>query len=243
MSRLKTMEMLESGKIPERYLRNIGTIGIEGQLKLLKAKVVIIGAGGLGGHIIELLTRQGIGYLRIIDGDRFAAHNLNRQLLATEGNLGVNKAMAAAQRVAEINSDVYVESIPQMFDEENSEKLLSGMDVVVDALDNISTRLLLSKMTRKIGIPLIHGAIAGFTGQVTTLLPGDIGLEKLYRVTAGSDKGIELSLGNPASTPALAASIQAQEVVKILTGIGELLHKRLFYFDTELNIFEILTIE
>jgi len=239
----KTVELLGKGEVPERYLRNIGTIGIEGQLRLLNSKVVVVGAGGLGGNIIELLTRQGIGSLRIIDGDSFAAHNLNRQLLATEGNLGVNKAIAALRRVAEINSDVSVEGITLMLDEENAERLLFGMDVVVDALDNISTRLLLSKITQKLGIPLVHGAIAGFTGQVTTLLPGDMGLEKIYKVSAGSDKGIELSLGNPATTPALAAAIQSQEVVKILTGIGELLHKRMLYFDTELNIFEILTIE
>ena len=243
MSRMNAVELLENGEVPERYLRNIGTIGIEGQLRLLKAKVVIVGAGGLGGHIIELLARQGIGYLRIIDGDCFAAHNLNRQLLATEGNLGANKAIAAARRIAEINSDVDGESIPQMLDEENGQQLLLGMDVVVDALDNISTRLLLSKLTRELGIPLVHGAIAGFTGQVTTLLPGDIGLEKIYKVSNPSDKGIEILLGNPATTPALAATIQSQEVVKILTGIGELLHKRMLYFDTELNIFEILTIE
>lgn len=243
MTRHKTMELLEKGEVPERYLRNIGTIGIEGQLRLLKAKVAVVGAGGLGGNIIELLARQGIGYLRIIDGDSFAAHNLNRQLLATEGNLGSNKATAAVRRVVEINSDVYGEGISQMLDEENADQWLSGMDIVVDALDNISSRLLLSKTTRKLGIPLVHGAIAGFTGQVTTLLPGDIGLEKIYKVTAGSDKGIELVLGNPATTPAFAAAIQAQEVVKILTGVGELLHKRLFYFDTEFNIFEILTIE
>ena len=239
----KTIELLEKGEVPQRYLRNIGTIGIEGQLCLLNAKVAVVGAGGLGGNIIESLTRQGVGYLRIIDGDNFAAHNLNRQLLATEGNIGVNKALAAVRRIAEINSDVSGEAIPQMLDEENADLLLSGMDVVVDALDTISSRLLVSKITKKRGIPLVHGAIAGFTGQVTTLLPGDIGLEKIYKVSVGSDKGIENSLGNPAATPALAAAIQSQEVVKILTGVGELLHKRLLYFDTELNIFEILTIE
>ena len=126
-----TISLLEKGEVPERYLRNIGTIGIEGQLRLLKAKVVIVGAGGLGGNIIELLTRQGIGYLRVIDGDNFAAHNLNRQLLATEGNLGTNKSMAAARRVAEINSDVHVEGITQMLDEENAQQLLSGMDMPI----------------------------------------------------------------------------------------------------------------
>lgn len=239
MAQNDSVELLEKGEIPERYQRNIGTIGIDGQLRLLKAKVAVVGAGGLGGNIIELLARQGIGYLRIIDGDTFAVHNLNRQLLATEGNLGVNKAKAAACRVAAINSDVQVEEVSRMLNEDNGEELLSGMDVVVDALDTISCRLLLSRVTRKLKIPLVHGAIAGFTGQVTTLLADDIGLEKIYKVSAGSDKGIELSLGNPAATPAFAAAIEAQEVVKLLTGIGEVLHKKLFYFDTELNIFEV----
>ena len=239
MSRENSVEFLEKGQIPERYVRNIGTIGIKGQLSLLNAKVAIVGAGGLGGNIIEILARQGLGYLRIIDGDTFALHNLNRQLLATEENLGVNKAQAAALRVAVINSDVEVEGIPQMLTEENAEHLLHGIDIVVDALDTISSRLLVSRVTRKLKIALVHGAIAGFTGQVTTFLPEDIGLEKIYKVSAGSDKGIELSLGNPATTPALAAAIQAQEVVKLVTGIGEVLHKKLFYFDTELNIFEV----
>jgi molybdopterin/thiamine biosynthesis adenylyltransferase len=239
----QTVELLEKGQVPVRYQRNIGTIGIAGQLALLKAKVVIVGAGGLGGHTIELLSRQGVGYLRIIDGDCFAEHNLNRQVLATETNIGANKTMVAGQRVGQINSDVYVQAIPQMLTTENAEELLTGMDIVVDALDTISSRLLVNKITKKLGIPLVYGAIAGFTGQVTTLLPEDIGLEKIYQSTGNLDRGIELSLGNPATTPALAASIQAQEVVKFLTGVGELLHKKIFYFDTEFNIFEILRME
>lgn len=238
-----SVELLEKGEVPARYLRNMGTIGIQGQLQLLKAKVAIVGAGGLGGHIIELLSRQGVGHLRIIDGDCFADHNLNRQLLATERNLGENKALVAAQRVGEINSDVYAEGVAQMVTADNAEQLLSGMDIVVDALDTISSRLLVSKITIQLGIPLVHAAIAGFTGQVTTLLPGDKGLEQIYQSNHNGDKGIEVILGNPATTPAFAAAIQAQEVIKFLTGTGELLHKQLFYFDTELNIFEILKIE
>jgi molybdopterin-synthase adenylyltransferase len=242
MSRQETLDMLEAGQSPERYQRNIGTIGVAGQLQLLNAKVAIVGAGGLGGNIIEHLTRQGVGYLRIIDGDSFAGHNLNRQLLATERNLGVNKAKAAANRIADVNSDVRAEAVPQMLEEENAAELLAGMDVVVDALDNFSSRLLLSKTTQELGIPLVHGAIAGFTGQITTILPGNRGLEKIYKVTAGANKGIETALGNPATTPAVAAAIQAQEVIKLLTGIGEVLHGKLLYFDTEVNCFEILHI-
>ena len=240
MGRHETLQMLETGKMPERYLRNLGTIGISGQLRLLNAKVAVVGAGGLGGGIVELLTRQGVGYLRIIDGDVFAAHNLNRQLLSTERNLGMNKAIAATHRVADVNSDVSAEAVPKMLETENAAELLAGMDVVVDALDNFSSRLILSKTTQELGIPLVHGAIAGFTGQVTTLLPGDQWLEK--NCSTGADKGIETGLGNPATTPALTAAIQTQEVIKLLTGVGELLHRKLLYFDTEVNVFEILTI-
>lgn len=238
MSRLESLQQLRAGQVPERYQRNIGTICIAGQIRLLEAKVAVVGAGGLGGNIIELLTRQGVGCLRIIDGDSFAAHNLNRQLLATEGNLGMNKAEAAAKRIAEINADVCAEVRQEMLEEANALELLTGMDVVVDALDNISGRLLLSKTAQTLGLPLVHGAIAGFTGQVTTLLPGDGGMEKLYRVSGRPDKGIETGLGNPAATPALAAALQAQEVIKLLTGVGDVLKGKLLYFDTEFNIFE-----
>ncbi|MHC1746492.1 MAG: ThiF family adenylyltransferase [Negativicutes bacterium] len=230
--------------MPERYQRNLGTVGIAGQIRLLKSKVAVVGAGGLGGTVIELLARLGVGQLRIIDGDTFAVHNLNRQLMSTEHNIGVNKAYAAASRVEVINCDVQTEAIPYMLDEENAEELLKGVDVVVDALDNVSTRLLVNRVTKQYGIPLIYAAIAGFTGQVMTIMPGDNGLERIYRQTNAnaSNQGVETMLGNPAGTPALAASLQVQEVVKVITGIGEPLRNKLLYFDTEMNIFEILTV-
>jgi len=242
MGREESLALLARGEIPERYRRNIGTIGIEGQKRLLEARVAIVGAGGLGGHIIELLARQGVGFMRIIDGDGFALHNLNRQLLATERTLGMNKAVVATARVAEVNSDVETHAVPAMFTEDNAEELLSGMDVVVDALDSIKSRLLLCRIAQGLKVPLVHAAIAGFTGQVGTILPTGAGLEKIYRTIGGSDKGIETELGNPAATPALAAAIQVQEVIKLLTGVGETISQKLLYFDTELNVYELLSL-
>ncbi|HXY55399.1 MAG TPA: HesA/MoeB/ThiF family protein [Nitrospirota bacterium] len=239
MARGNSLTLLDKGEIPERYRRNIGTIGIDGQKRLLEARVAVVGAGGLGGTIIELLARQGVGFLRIIDGDSFELVNLNRQLLATERTMGVNKAVSAAARVAEINSEVETDAVPAMFNEDNATELLSEMNVIVDALDTINCRLLLCRMAQKLKIPLVHAAIAGFTGQVGTILPTGPGLEKLYKTTS---KGIETVLGNPAATPALAAAIQAQEVVKLLTGMGETLSHKLLYFDTELNIYELLNL-
>jgi molybdopterin-synthase adenylyltransferase len=242
MAREDSLALLARGEIPERYQRNIGTIGLEGQKRLLEARVAILGAGGLGGNIIELLARQGVGFMRIIDGDIFTLHNLNRQILATERTMGMNKAVVAAARVAEVNSDVETHAVPAMFNEDNAVELLSGMDVVVDALDSIYCRLLLCRTVQKLKTPLVHAAIAGFTGQVGTILPTGPGLEKIYKTTGGSDKGIETVLGNPAATPALAAAIQAQEVVKLVTGIGETINRKLLYFDTELNIYELLNL-
>jgi molybdopterin/thiamine biosynthesis adenylyltransferase len=239
MAREDSLALLANGEIPVRYQRNIGTIGIEGQKRLLKARVAVVGAGGLGGTVIELLARQGVGFLRIIDGDNFELHNLNRQILAIERTIGMNKAVAAASRVAEVNSDVETHAVPSMLTEKNMKELLSGMDVVVDALDSISSRLLLSGAARKLKIPLVHAAIAGFTGQVGTILPSSPGLERIY-TTDGPDRGIETELGNPAATPALAAALQAQEVVKLLTGIGQTISNKLLYFDTEFNIYELL---
>ncbi len=225
--------------IGNRYDRNLGTIEAVGQKKLAAAKVAIIGAGGLGGMVVELLARMGVGYLRIIDGDTFASHNLNRQLLATEANLGQGKAQAAADRIAAINSEVIVKVHEVMLDEGNALELLSDVDVVVDCLDNFTARMIAGQTVRQLGIPLVHAAIAGFTGQVTTIFPGDKSLELIYKPSGKSDRGIEVVLGNPATTPAIAASLEAQEVMKLITGIGEPLRNKLLYFDLEFNVFDI----
>mgnify|MGYP003586996393 CR=1 FL=1 len=225
--------------VAERYERNLGTIGPEGQAKLTKARVAVIGAGGLGGHVVELLARMGVGYLRVIDGDTFAAHNLNRQLLATENNLGQNKAVVAAARVAMVNSAVTVDAVSDMLTADNALQLLNGMDVIVDCLDNFGARMTAGKAARELFVPMVHAAIAGFTGQVTTIYPGDRSLELIYKSSGESDRGIETVLGNPAATPALAASLQVQETVKIITGLGVPLRNRLLYFDTEYNLFDV----
>jgi len=229
---------LRQGRPPERYERNLGTVGVAGQIRLLEACAVVIGAGGLGGTAVELLARMGVGRIRIIDGDTFAPHNLNRQVMATEQNLGRNKAVCAACRVRSINSQIEVEAVPEMFSSDNAEKFLSGANVALDALDNISGRLLLSRTAKKLKIPLVHAAIAGFTGQVTTVFPDDPGLERLYGQSGGHERGIEAALGNPAATPAFAAAMQVQEAVKIITGVGEPLRNQLFFFDLENNAFE-----
>ncbi len=243
MARSESLSELMSGQMPERYLRNLGTIGIAGQLLLLQATVAVIGAGGLGGHVIELLSRQGVGHLVVIDGDSFTRHNLNRQILATERTLGMNKAIVAAARVADINPDVQVKACSVMLDAANALDLLSGMNVVVDALDSIGNRRMLFRIAQELRIPLVHAAIAGFTGQVSTVMPEDQGVAALFAKAAPSDRGVEVLLGNPATTPAVAAALQSQEVIKLITGVGQPLNRQLLYFDLEYNLFEKIQLE
>ena len=233
---------LEAHILPARYQRNLGTVGWEGQLALLRASVGIVGAGGLGGWIIEGLARMGVGRLIVIDGDVFEESNLNRQALATQRNLGQSKAEAARQRVAEVNSAVEVVAHCLRVDEGQMVQLLQGADVLVDALDALPTRLALQRAARALARPLVHGAIAGFVGQVMTILPDDPGLMGIYGEGQVPERGIEVQWGNPAATPMMVAAWQVQEVVKLLTGHGEPLRRRLLFMDSENGSIDVLQV-
>ena len=234
---------LQNNIIPKRYQRNLGVVSPSEQIKLLQSKVAVIGAGGLGGTVLELLVRMGIGELIIADKDIIVDSNLNRQILSTETNLGQSKTEVAVKRVKEINSSIEITGHSVFIDSNNVKKIIEGAEVVVDALDNLPSRFVLQKACRDLKIPLIHGAIAGFNGQLTTIFPEDKGLELIY----GSNKdlpehGSEAELGAPTITPALIASLEAQEVVKLLLKRGKLFRNRLLYLDIEEGTMEILNL-
>jgi len=239
---LKSVELaaLESRVLPRRYLRNLGTIGWEGQAKLLRSTVAVIGLGGLGSNVLESLARMGMGRLILVDGDIFVDHNLNRQTLSTEANLNNSKVEAAKARVGIINSAVEVISHDFEATQENLPLLLKGSDIVVDALDSITTRLMLQETARKLSVPMVHGAIGGMIGQVMTILPGDEGLYTLYGRERGPDRGIEVEQGCPAAMPMLIGAIQVQEVIKVLVGIGDPLRCRMLIVDTEAGTMDVI---
>ena len=219
--------------LPERYKRNRETISRLQQMRLFKSCVAVVGCGGLGGYIIEELARIGIGKIICIDPDVFEEHNLNRQLHASLLTLGGAKVAAAAQRVGEINPAVTVIPLQKAFCQENGTNLLNQANVVIDALDSIPIRLVLADACESMKLPLIHGSIAGWYGQVTTQFPGDRTLQKLYsRYTL--DKGVEERLGNPSFSPALVASIEVAEAIKVLLGEGTTLRGRLL----SINLFD-----
>ncbi len=216
-------------ELNERYLRNKSLISDEEQ-KLLKEKTVaVIGAGGLGGYICEGLTRLGIGRLIIIDGDVFEESNLNRQRFASESKLGQSKAKVVKEELKDINSEVIVGAFEVRINEQNAMDLLKDADVVIDAVDNIPSRIMLQKVCEKLEVPLVHGAIGGWYGQVTVVYPGDNTLSRLY--PDESIIGVEKTLGNPSFTPMLIASYEVAQGLKVLLNKGEILRNKMIYFD------------
>ncbi|MBR5516711.1 MAG: HesA/MoeB/ThiF family protein [Firmicutes bacterium] len=199
-----------------RYLKN-GIFSDEDQVTLKSKKVAVIGCGGLGGYIIEMLARLGVGNLVICDGDAFDESNLNRQLLAKEDNVGARKVREAAKRIAEVNSSVNVTVRDEKLTNQNGRNIIYGCDLVIDALDTPRDKILLEGLCAELDIPLIHGAISGWFGQVAVIFPGDDVLYNYYKEQGSEDE----PYGNPAFTPALVASLQVSEAVKLLLNTGD----------------------
>lgn len=229
-------EALTIGIYPYRYLRNREIISAREQLKLAKSRVAVVGAGGLGGQVLLLLARVGIGQLVVIDDDAFDETNLNRQALCSSDSIGRSKSEEAVSVLASINSGVEVTSYNVKIDISNAQMMLTGSDVVVDALDNVPDRRILEKAVKKMDIPLVHAAVAGLEGQIMTIFPQDDGLGNLYG-REGEDKPTgenpEFILGVPALIPTVVATFQAMEVLKILLKRGKTFRNMMVYLDLE----------
>ena len=194
-----------------RYERNIPALTEEECSLLRKKRVLVVGCGGLGGHIIDQLARIGVGFLRVVDGDVFESSNLNRQLLSDVPLLGISKAKAAAGHIARVNPDTVVEAVEAFLTEANAGTLLAGCDVVMDALDNIQSRKILAAACKQANIPYVYGAIQGWVAQAAVSLPGDDLIAKLFPEEVEiRDKSV-LSF-----TPAMCASMQTSLCVKLL---------------------------
>ena len=232
---------LEEGIVPERYARNMKTFSPEDQAILLKSQVSIVGLGGLGGTVSEILARTGIGTLNLIDGDRFEVSNLNRQFLSTYETMGKYKTEAAVKRIKEINASITVRRYDEYLDDKNSDALIRRSDVIVDCLDNIRTRFILENASKKAELPLVSAAVAGLSGHITTIFPEDRGLKLIYgRPDDLKSKGAEASLGCLPSAVSVLAAFETAEVVKIILGRGSLLRNKLLIIDLLDNTTEVL---
>lgn len=218
---------LQEGMVPARYDRNIGTLGLDGQRKLLESRVIVVGLGGLGGHVVETLARLGVARIVGVDGDRFAETDLNRQLLSSLENLGECKAGQAGLRVSRINPAVEFAVHTTSF-ERLDEQVFRDCDMVFDCLDSIPARRVLAERCASADVVLVHGAIAGWCGQVSICPPGSGILDKVY---AGNEVGIEQQVGNLPFTAAVAANLMVAKAVPLLLGQPLPSGQQLQFFD------------
>lgn len=234
---------LAAGVVPLRYSRNMRSLSCADQGALLDARAAVVGLGGLGGTVVEILARLGVGRLTVIDGDRFEDSNLNRQLLSSVADLGRSKAEAAQQRVQRVNPSVEVTAHACFLTAENAPGLLAGCRVAVDCLDNLPARFVLEDACRAAGVPLVSAAVAGASGHVTTVYPGDRGLRLIYGDPAKAPrKGVETALGTLPYCVACIASLECAEVAKILLQRGRPLRDRLLLADLTEGVIEVMNL-
>ena len=229
--------------VPERYARNQKSLGILEQVMLLKSSVIVVGLGGLGGGVTEILARIGVGELILVDGDVFEDSNLNRQLLSRVEDLGRKKAGVAENRVLSINLGVNVRSYPLFLDAGNCRDLIGGAALAVDCLDNIPDRFVLETACREKKIPMVSAAIGGVSGQATVAYPEDPGLSLIYGQPENvQSKGVEKLLGTLPYSAITMAAIQCAEVVSCLTGKSPALRNRLLFADLSDYSLELLNL-
>src|SRR2546423_62050 len=219
----------------ERYSRHllIPEVGVEGQQKLLEAKVLLLGAGGLGSPTALYLAAAGVGTLGIVDNDEVDLSNLQRQVIHTTDRIGVPKVDSAEEAIAAINPDVNVVKYPVRLDASNIVEIIEGYDVIVDGLDNFPTRYLLNDASVRLDIPVVSAAILGFDGQLSVFKPHD---GPCYRCLFPEPPPAELAPSCGANgvlgvLPGTMGLLQATEVVKLVIGEGDPLIGRLLLYD------------
>jgi len=211
----------------KRYDRQIKIFGEEGQEKLKRAKVFIAGAGGLGSPVSIYLTVAGIGKIRMVDHDIVELSNLNRQILHWDNDIGKKKAESAEEKLKKMNPDVEVEVISKTIDAGNIDELVGDFDMIVDAMDNFPTRYLLNRTALAKNIPFFHGAVEGFYGQATTIIPGKTACLRCIFPEFPPPTTFQVV----GVTPGIIGCIQATEVIKYILGIGSSLGNRLLMWD------------
>ncbi len=223
----------------ERYSRHLllPQVGARGQRRLEASSVFVLGAGGLGSPSAFYLAAAGVGHLRLVDHDAVERSNLQRQILHTDADVGLAKVDSAEVRLSALNPRVRVEGVRERLDSENVERLLDGVDVVIDGADNFPARYLLNDACVKLGIPLVYGAVHRFEGQVGVFDAGRYrGQAPCYRCLFPEPPPPEAApncaeAGVLGVLPGVIGMLQATEAIKLLLGIGEPLRGRLLHFD------------
>jgi molybdopterin/thiamine biosynthesis adenylyltransferase len=219
-----------------QFVENFGILSQETFDRLKEANVMIVGLGGLGGHLANTLTRLGVNHLFLVDFDTFSMSNLNRQLFSNQKNIGKSKVMTIKEELIHIQPNlkvvIYNEHVEQL-----DQSITEQIDFIFDAVDNIKTKLYLETLATKHAIPLFHGAIGGYYGQVGIVMPGSHLLSSIYQ---NQEKGIEKELKSPSFTPAIIANMMAMEFIKFLSNKEKALINQLMMIDLFNHAYEIM---
>lgn len=225
----------------ERYNRQIIISGFEerGQRKLKRARVLVAGLGGLGSPASAYLVAAGVGHLTILDAERVELSNLNRQILHWSTDVGRPKAASAIEKLSRMNPNVELESRSEEVTRENADELVEKVDVVIDGMDNYPARYLLNEACVRRQIPFIHGAVEGFVGQLTTVMPGKGPCLRCIFPREPPSAQVRPVLG---PTPGVVGCLQAMEAIKLIVGIGKPLVGQVLLFDGVEMIFDLIQV-
>lgn len=238
MNKENTHQLTEAQKADAalpRYNRQLllPEIGEKGQTLIRRARVLLVGVGGLGSPVSLYLTGAGIGTLGLMDDDVVAATNLHRQVLYSEEQIGTEKLARAVERLSALNSEVNLVSYPYRLTRENADTIISQYDIVVDGTDNFATRFIIDDACRRCGVPYVYGAVRGFEGQASVF---NFGENPCHYRDLFPDEEATLAMPHPGKalvgmTPAVVGSVLAEQVLQLVCGYGEPLVGRLWTID------------
>jgi len=216
----------------EMISRQMGILTKKDQLKLKKSRVTVIGCGGIGGAAIEMLCRMGIGNLRIVDKDSFDVSNINRQIMSSFYTVGKSKIKITEEIAQTINPFINLDAVETELNDGNVEEIIKNSDIIIDALDNLISRIIVSRSALDLDIPFIHGAIHGTMGQITTFTSETPNYEETFKLPS-SNKDLDANVVSEveklnkdvppviASVPNIVGCLQAFESLKLITGRGK----------------------
>ncbi len=211
-----------------RYDRQIRVFGVDGQIKLKKSKVLVVGIGGLGSAILYYLVAAGIGEIYIVDPESVELSNLNRQIIHTTNDIGKDKTVSARSKLSSLNPEVEIIGIKGYLDEDLGKRFIPVVDVVVDALDNWNTRILLNRLCVKYRKPFIHAGVYESYGQLLVIIPGEGPCLECVFPSRIREEGPFPILGPVAG---MLGTMEALETIKIITGYGKPVVGKLILFD------------